>query len=68
MLLRRVVTLASFALLLGPAALTAQQTASVHPEPPPVANAVRRSSAIAIDGRIDEAAWAKATPITQFRQ
>ena len=50
------------------AALPAQQTSSVHPEPPPVAAAVRRTSAITIDGRLDEAAWAQAKPITELRQ
>jgi hypothetical protein len=52
----------------APAALVAQQTSSVHPEPPPVAQASRRTAPITIDGRLDEAAWAQATPITQFRQ
>ena len=34
----------------------------------PLASAVRRDGAIAIDGRLDEAAWQRATPITDFRQ
>jgi uncharacterized protein DUF5916/cellulose/xylan binding protein with CBM9 domain len=58
---------ASASLLATPAALAAQRS-SVHPVPPPVANAVRRDGAIEIDGKIDEAAWARATPITDFRQ
>lgn len=55
-------------LLAVPAALSAQQTASVHPEPPPVAAAAHRTTPITIDGRLDETAWAQAKPITQFRQ
>ena len=54
--------------LLHPPALGAQQTASVHPEAPPVATSARRDGGIAIDGRLDEATWARATPITGFRQ
>ena len=34
----------------------------------PVASAVRRSSAIAIDGRLDEACWEQAVPARGFRQ
>jgi hypothetical protein len=52
----------------APFALAAQQTSSVHPTPPPVAMAARREGLISIDGRLDEGAWARAKPITQFRQ
>src|ERR1044071_5336452 len=49
--------------------LAAQQSsASVHPVPPPVATAAARTGPIAIDGRVDEAAWQAATPITDFHQ
>lgn len=34
----------------------------------PVANAARRVSAIAVDGRLDEACWQQAVPATGFRQ
>jgi hypothetical protein len=34
----------------------------------PSATAVKRSGAIVLDGKLDEAAWAGATPITDFRQ
>ena len=34
----------------------------------PLASAVRRDGAIALDGRLDEAAWQRATVITAFRQ
>jgi hypothetical protein len=48
------------------AAATAQR--SIHPTTPPVAEAVRRTGNIVIDGRLDEPDWAAATPITAFRQ
>jgi hypothetical protein len=35
---------------------------------PPVVQAVRRESPITVDGRLDEAAWQRATPATGFRQ
>jgi hypothetical protein len=34
----------------------------------PVATATSLTGSITVDGRLDEAAWAKATPITDFRQ
>ena len=46
----------------------ASPAASVHPTAPPVAAAVRRDGSITMDGRLDEAAWQRATPITTFRQ
>ena len=52
----------------GPAAARAQATGSIHKIPPPVARAAHREGPIAIDGRLDEAAWAAATPITTFTQ
>ena len=36
--------------------------------PPPVAAAVAADGPITIDGRLDEAAWRRARPITDFRQ
>lgn len=48
--------------------LPCRAQSSVHPSPPPVAAASRRTGAITIDGKLDEAAWASATPITSFRQ
>ena len=44
------------------AAAPAHANASQH------ATATRRASPITIDGKLDEAAWAAATPITTFRQ
>src|SRR5689334_4391010 len=34
----------------------------------PTAMAVKRNGAIVMDGKLDEAAWQAATPITDFRQ
>jgi hypothetical protein len=62
----RVLALAT--LLAAPAALPAQQASSVHPTPPPVATAARREGAVTIDGRMDEAAWQQAKPISAFTQ
>ena len=64
---RRALLLAATTSLCVPLAVSAQGS-SVHPAPPPVATAARRTSSIVIDGRLDEAAWAKGTPITDFRQ
>jgi hypothetical protein len=56
------------------ASLAAQQppaapTSIVRPhDQAPRATAARRSGPIQIDGKMDEAAWAAATPITDFRQ
>lgn len=44
------------------------QSRNVHPTPPPVVRAVARNGAVAIDGKLDEAAWSAATPATEFRQ
>ena len=46
----------------------AQQSSLNHPVKPPVAQAVQRSGAIQVDGKLDEAAWKSATPITEFTQ
>ncbi|HEX6534819.1 MAG TPA: DUF5916 domain-containing protein [Gemmatimonadaceae bacterium] len=57
------------ALVALPSAAVAQASgASVHPTAPPVANAARRDGDITVDGRLDEAAWRRATPIDHFRQ
>src|SRR5207302_10375543 len=39
-----------------------------HTIPVPSATAARRTSAIVLDGRLDESAWKDATPITEFTQ
>ncbi|MBA3559385.1 MAG: carbohydrate binding family 9 domain-containing protein [Gemmatimonadaceae bacterium] len=46
----------------------AQSTNGQHSVPPPVARAVEWTGAITIDGRLDDAGWASATPITNFTQ
>src|SRR5689334_6461913 len=54
-------------LLLISVAASAQQSAA-HPTTVPTARASRVTAKISIDGKVDEAAWAAATPITQFTQ
>jgi hypothetical protein len=56
------------ALLAVPAILRAQQSSSVHPTAPLAAASARRAGDVTIDGRLTEAAWRGATPITTFRQ
>jgi hypothetical protein len=41
---------------------------SIHPRTPPVAMAVRRDGPVTLDGKLDDAAWKAATPITKFTQ
>ncbi len=66
---KRYPTYVLIALLAGSAAASAQQNSGAASRSvPPVASAVRKAGAIAIDGRLDEAAWKAATPITSFRQ
>ena len=48
--------------------VSAQQTTLSQNDPRPVARAAARQGAISIDGRVDEPAWAAATPITEFLQ
>ena len=54
-------------ILIASASATAQQTSSVHATVP-AAHATRAQGHVAIDGKIDEAAWAAAIPIREFRQ
>jgi hypothetical protein len=57
------------ALLAVPAPVLAQSHAdSLQSAPPPVATATRLHGSISIDGKLDEAAWQQAKPITAFRQ
>src|ERR1700730_15032991 len=44
------------------------RTSAAHAIPVPSVRAVRRSGPIAIDGKLDEAAWKDATPVTDFTQ
>ena len=54
--------------LLVPSLTYAQTTTRSHNDPRPVAQAALREGEITIDGRIDEAAWAAAKPITELVQ
>ncbi len=57
------------ALLLAPAVTRAQDsTSSIHPRTPPVAQAQRLRGSISLDGKLDDAAWQTAKPITDFTQ
>ena len=51
-----------------PSASAAQQTTRSQNDPRPVAQATLRQGDIAIDGKLDDAAWASAKPITEFVQ
>jgi hypothetical protein len=51
-----------------PALAAGQATTRSQSDPRPVAHAALRQGEITIDGRIDEAAWAAATPITELSQ
>ncbi|MHB1192047.1 MAG: DUF5916 domain-containing protein [Longimicrobiales bacterium] len=53
----------------SPTALAAQpSTPRTSNAPPPVAAAARLQGSISVDGRLDEAAWRRAMPVTDFRQ
>jgi hypothetical protein len=45
-----------------------QTTTRSQKDPRPVARAALREGEVTIDGRLDDAAWAKATPITELTQ
>src|SRR5690242_1591888 len=45
-----------------------QATTRSQSDPRPVAHAALRQGEVTIDGRINEAAWAAATPITELSQ
>jgi hypothetical protein len=47
---------------------SAQQTTRSQDDPRPVARAALRQGEVTIDGRLDETAWAAATPITELVQ
>ncbi len=44
------------------------QAKGTHPQPAPVANAVRLTSNVTIDGKLDEEVWRSAPAISEFRQ
>ncbi|HEY8312148.1 MAG TPA: DUF5916 domain-containing protein, partial [Gemmatimonadaceae bacterium] len=57
-------------LAIAPFAAGAQenQASSIHPRTPPVAEAVPLQGTIVLDGKLDDAAWKAAKPITKFTQ
>ncbi|HEY1953784.1 MAG TPA: carbohydrate binding family 9 domain-containing protein, partial [Gemmatimonadaceae bacterium] len=60
---------AGLAITLGlPQRAASQQTTKSQTDPRPVARAALRQGEISIDGKLDEAAWAAATPITELTQ
>lgn len=61
-------TLVVVASLVTPPARARAQTRGVHPQTPPVATAVRLTSGISVDGKLDEEVWRTAPAITEFRQ
>ena len=65
---RRTAALALACTLAGPRLAAQESSKSIHPRTPPVAHGAPRTGPVAIDGRLDEAAWAAATPISDFTQ
>ncbi|HZE09783.1 MAG TPA: DUF5916 domain-containing protein, partial [Gemmatimonadaceae bacterium] len=63
-----VVTVVALAFAGELAPLEAQKTTRSQTDPRPVARAVLRTGEVTIDGRLDEAAWAAATPIGELVQ
>lgn len=76
----RLITCSCIVLLAAPLNLNAQFVSGgapspaghgsrvTHAIPVPVVQAVRKASSIVIDGKLDDAAWREADPITQFAQ
>src|SRR6202171_3020190 len=56
------------AVILRTNSASAQQTTRSQDDPRPVARAALRQGEVTIDGRLDESAWAAATPITELVQ
>lgn len=54
--------------ILMPAVITAQATVPSAERTRPVVQAVRTTAPIRIDGRLDEASWAQAQPVSAFTQ
>ena len=52
----------------GASIASAQQTTRSQADPRPVAQAARREGGISVDGKLDETAWSRATPITELIQ
>ncbi len=64
----RVFSLVAIVAAAGANALAAQTPAGNAASTLPSAVAAHRSTAVTIDGRLDESAWSAATPISAFRQ
>src|SRR5512147_313540 len=64
----RIAALALACTFAGSSLLAQESSKSIHPRTPPVAQAAPRSGPVTIDGKLDEAAWAAATPISDFTQ
>src|SRR4051812_24192112 len=60
--------LASLIALSLPSLSRAQQTTKSQNDPRPTAKAAPRQGEVSVDGKLDEAAWAAATPITELTQ
>ena len=60
--------LCSVALLLWLASPVSAQRPSPEPDETPVVRAVRAEESVVLDGVLDEAAWSRAEPETQFLQ
>jgi hypothetical protein len=65
---RRISLAATLATALASAPLFAQATTKSQNDPRPTAQAVARQGSINIDGKLDEAGWAAATPIGDLTQ
>ena len=61
-------TLVVIASFVSPPPPSHAQAKGVHPQAAPVANAVRLTSAVSVDGKLDEEVWRTAPAITEFRQ
>jgi hypothetical protein len=64
----RVIVASVIALVCSSSQLQSQAVAAAGPRPLPLASAAAAIGTITVDGKLDEAAWAKATPITDFHQ
>jgi hypothetical protein len=60
--------LLSLAISIAASTVHAQQTTKSQTDPRPKAQATKRNGSVAIDGKLDEAAWAAAAPIGELTQ
>jgi len=67
-LVRRLSLAATLATGLAGAPLFAQATTKSQNDPRPIAQAAARQGSISIDGKLDEAGWTSATPISELTQ